>query len=161
MAVLFLLLGSNVPSKRKLLEKAELLLSDSLGKIDERSVFYETEPWGFKSEENFYNRVLRIQTTLSPSRCMEECLKTEQQLGRIRILGGYETRSIDIDILFYDDRIIDVKGLQVPHPRIHLRRFALEPLDEIAPQLIHPVLKKTIHELLLECNDSCWVNKLE
>jgi 2-amino-4-hydroxy-6-hydroxymethyldihydropteridine diphosphokinase len=161
MAVVFIMLGSNVPSKKKLLEKAESFLNDSLGKINEKSVLYETEPWGFKAEENFYNRVIRIQTALSPSACMKECLRIELLLGRIRSRNRYETRSIDIDILFYDDRIILEQGLQVPHPRMHLRRFVLEPLDEIAPLFVHPVLKKTVHELLQECQDSCYVKRLE
>ncbi|MBN1951211.1 MAG: 2-amino-4-hydroxy-6-hydroxymethyldihydropteridine diphosphokinase [Bacteroidales bacterium] len=160
MALIVLLLGSNVPDKNVKLKKAEEALAERLGPSISRSELYETEPWGFKASETFLNRVLAIESALLPEEILEVCLNIEKSLGRIRKKPGYETREIDIDILLYGDLILETRDLILPHPRLHLRRFVLEPLNELVPELVHPLLKKSISALLSECRDTCWVRKL-
>ena len=123
---------------------------------------YESEPWGFDSQTWFLNIALRGDTSLDPKALLKELLLIEKELGRIRIPGstGYESREIDIDIVFYSDFIIDTPDLVVPHPRMAQRLFVLVPLCEIAPAFIHPVLGKSIRLLLSECDDTSRVNRL-
>ena len=107
---------------------------------------------------DFFNQVAQVKTSLSAEKLLSLLLQLEKDLGRERRdTGGYASRTIDIDILFFNDEIIKKEGLQVPHPRLPLRRFALRPLCEIAPDLMHPVLKKTVRELLRECPDTSEV----
>lgn len=160
MARLILILGSNAKDKQLQIEETEAMIAGMLGEIKISSSVYETEPWGFESDATFYNRVLEVSTDYSPEEAMGICLQIEEKRGRKRSGIRYESRLIDIDILFYDDLIIKLSGLTIPHPRLHLRRFVLEPLCEIIPGYIHPVLHKNIDCLLKECDDRCWVKKL-
>jgi 2-amino-4-hydroxy-6-hydroxymethyldihydropteridine diphosphokinase len=114
---------------------------------------YETGPWGFKSGKKFLNRVLGVETVLNPSDLLERILKIESDLGRIRSGKGYSSRIIDIDILFFGDEIINEGSIVIPHPHLHERKFVLVPLNDIAPEFVHPVLKKTVEELLSLCTD--------
>ena len=160
MARLVLILGSNANDKRVQIEETEAAIAEMLGEITVCSSLYETEPWGFESDATFYNQVIVVNTGYSPAESMNICLQIEEKRGRKRSGKKYESRLIDIDILFYDDLIIELTGLTIPHPRLHLRKFVLEPLCEIIPDYIHPVLYKNIDSLLKECDDRCWVKKL-
>jgi 2-amino-4-hydroxy-6-hydroxymethyldihydropteridine diphosphokinase len=153
MVKLYLLLGGNIGDKQAVFSDARVRLGERLGKITSQSAVYETEPWGFESDDLFWNQVLEITTELSPEAVLSETQQTELELGRIRKANQYDSRIIDIDILFYGQQIIDQEKLTVPHPRLQERKFALIPLNEIAPELVHPVLLKNIGQLLDECTD--------
>ncbi len=149
----YLLLGSNLGDREKFLEEAILLLSEKAGKIISWSSVYETEPWGFETQNSFLNRVILVQTDLMPEELLHVILEIERVMGRKRVKEGYDSRIIDIDILFYDDLISHTDDLTIPHPRMHLRRFTLIPMEEIAPDFMHPLLRKTMSELLKDCED--------
>lgn len=158
---IIILLGSNQGNSKDLIIKAELLLQAQLGKCIKASSVYESEAWGFESETNFLNRVLVIETKLKPYEILGISLDIENELGRKRNTKEYSSRTMDIDLLFYDDQIIEENDLEIPHPRLHLRRFTLAPLAEILPDFIHPKIKKTIRELLDSCTDNSNINKLD
>lgn len=156
-------MGSNRGNKALLLEKAvERLNSISLKPVISSSLF-ESEPWGFNAVEWFLNMAVLIETNLSPEELIYQILNIEKELGRVRgsIKEGYESREIDIDILLYDNLVIDSDFLTIPHPRMHLRKFVLEPLMEIASNIEHPVFCKTIKELCKICPDKSIVKKKE
>lgn len=157
-----LLLGSNLGDKVKILKEARNEISSRIGKITRCSSLYTTEPWGFLSDDDFINQVVVVHSLLSPQEALEEALAIESLLGRVRksSISRYTSRAIDIDILFCDHLIIDTPELQIPHPRLTERRFVLEPLNEILPNFIHPILYKTITECLNECPDKCKVTLL-
>ena len=161
MAKLYLLLGGNLGDKETIFSDVKRLLKEKVGEITARSDIYETEPWGFESEDMFWNQALEISTSLSPLEVLRETQQTETELGRIRKSDRYDSRMIDIDMLFYDNQIIELENLTVPHPRILERKFVLMPLAEIAPTFIHPIFKKTIGQLLLECTDNLRVEKIK
>lgn len=160
MTMLYLLLGGNLGDKKKIFTEARELLGQRIGKMISFSSVYETEPWGFQANELFWNQVLKIETELSPEDVLRKIQQIEQDLGRIRKENRYDSRIIDIDILFYSDQIIEQEDLIVPHPRIQERKFTLVPLNEIAPDLVHPVFKKSIRHLLEECTDLLNVIKV-
>lgn len=149
----YLLLGSNSGDRAGFIEKAITLISEKAGVVINRSPLFETEPWGFNDPVPFLNMVLVINTDFIPETLLHECLMIEETLGRRRSGDGYSSRTIDIDILFYDNLVIEKKDLVIPHPRLHLRKFTLVPLASVAPDFIHPVLHKTVTRLLAECND--------
>jgi 2-amino-4-hydroxy-6-hydroxymethyldihydropteridine diphosphokinase len=156
----YLSLGSNLGNRKGYIEKAEKLLLSETGNIKSKSALFETEPWGFHHPANFYNRVLLLETRLTPEELLSQCLSVERQLGRERHKNKYEARTIDIDILFYGDEIINREGLKIPHPNLHLRRFILLPFCEIAPERVHPILHKTMERILEECRDNGKVIRL-
>ncbi|MDR2424696.1 MAG: 2-amino-4-hydroxy-6-hydroxymethyldihydropteridine diphosphokinase [Prevotellaceae bacterium] len=144
----YLLAGSNKGNKRGFLEIAEQSLSRLLGQLIKKSAIYESEPWGFEADERFVNQALLFETLLQPSETLKVIAEIERRNGRIRPSGGgYASRTLDIDILFYDNLILNTPDLQIPHPLLHLRAFALIPLCEIAPTLVHPVLNCTIEAI--------------
>lgn len=161
MGKLYLLLGGNLGDKQKIFSDARARIKQQVGEITEQSGVYETEPWGFVSVDLFWNQVLEISTLLSPEEVLRETQQTEHEMGRVRKASQYDSRIIDIDILFYGDKIIAEEKLIIPHPRIQERKFALVPLNEIAPGLIHPVLQKSIGQLLDECADTLKVTKIK
>lgn len=129
--------------------------------IKNKSAVYKSKAWGFESENIFYNQALILETNNNPQVVLKDLLEIETKLGRTRsATSAYEDRTIDIDIMFYDSKIINDKNLVVPHPRLHLRNFCLVPLMEIMPDFVHPVLKKSIRILSLESNDIGLVSKL-
>lgn len=152
MSVAYLSLGSNLGDRLRLIQEAVAALTVEAGPVTALSSFYETEPWGFSSPHRFLNIALALETTLSPRELLDVARRIEQKLGRTRKSsdGGYSDRTIDIDLLMVDDAVVDTPELSLPHPRLHLRRFVLEPLCEIAPSLYHPILKKTIAQLFSE-----------
>lgn len=153
----FLLLGANLGERESTLKQAVELISDQISPITAQSQLYETAPWGVIDQPAFLNQVIQIETELSPMKVLERTLKIEKQLGRERRLR-WGARVIDIDILYYADLVLEDTELQLPHPRLHERRFTLVPLTEIAADFIHPVLRKTNRALLNECMDASLVN---
>jgi 2-amino-4-hydroxy-6-hydroxymethyldihydropteridine diphosphokinase len=157
---LYILLGGNLGDKRKVFSEARGRLLELLGETTAQSAIYETEPWGFESENMFWNQALEISTNLSPEEVLNKTQQIEFELGRTRNSNQYNSRIIDIDILFYDDQIISLENLIIPHPRLQERKFALVPLCEIAPKLIHPVYEKSIRQLMEECTDTLRVEEV-
>jgi 2-amino-4-hydroxy-6-hydroxymethyldihydropteridine diphosphokinase len=161
MAKAYLLLGGNIGNRDIYLTIAREKVSQLIGEIERTSSVYETEPWGFKDEKPFLNQVMISLTTMKPREIMNIIRNIEESLGRVRgIKDHYTARTIDIDILFYDNMVINDHDLVIPHPRIHERRFVLQPLVEIEPGLMHPVLNKTIAVLNDECADKLQVRRL-
>jgi len=154
----YLLIGGNMGNRLEYLSRAKENISKKCGSVLQESSIYETAAWGMEDQEAFLNQVLKIEASLTPEQLLKTILQIEEDLGRKRDLK-YGPRTIDIDILFFNDEMIDQQGLKIPHPQMQNRRFVLVPLNEIAPQKIHPVLKKTITQLLAECPDSLTVNK--
>ena len=155
----YLLIGGNMGDRMMYLTKAKKEIEKQCGQIVQQSSVYETAAWGMEEQAAFLNQVLEIETQLSPQQLLKAILTIEETLGRKRNIK-YGPRLIDIDILLFGDAIIDVHGLKVPHPQMQHRRFVLEPLNEIAPEKIHPVLQKTIAQLLSACTDPLTVNKI-
>lgn len=149
----YISLGSNIGNRLEYLQRAVEAISWQVGRVQAISKVYETSAWGFQGA-SFLNACIVVKTQLVPDIVIEKLLSIEQQLGRIRTQGkGYQSRPIDIDILFFDQEIISTKKLQIPHPHIQDRKFVLQPLADIAPELLHPMLGKTISKLLKETND--------
>lgn len=153
MHTVYLSTGSNLGNRETLLIQAEEAITEWVGPIDARSSIVETAPWGKTDQPHFLNRVLQVKTRLPPIQLMEMLLQIEQDMGRSRA-EKWGPRTIDIDVLFYDSRIINEPGLYVPHPHMHERAFVLKPLNEIAPDFIHPVLQKSIAGLLNDLNNA-------
>lgn len=145
----YLSLGTNLGNKEENLRAAMELIEEQIGDIVSQSALYASEPWGFASENSFLNNVVAVKTTMTPEEILETTQHIERTLGRTRksVNGQYTDRLIDIDILFYDEEVTNTSRLTLPHPLLHRRLFVLEPLNQIAPTLIHPVLKKDISTL--------------
>ena len=154
---LFLITGGNIGDRKKNLETAAVLIKRRVGKITKLSKIYETEAWGNRDQPAFYNQVLVIESKLSAREILTAILKIEEEMGRKRTVKN-AARIIDIDILFFNEDIVNEQNLVIPHPEIGNRRFVLSPLNEIAPQMFHPVLKKTIRQLLSESKDQLKVS---
>lgn len=157
MNLIYLSLGSNLGQREQFLQEALKLIQNRIGGIESVSRYYESEAWGFSSENSFYNCCLSLQTTIEPLPLMDLLLEIEQEMGRLRQGMGYSDRLIDIDMLFYGDRQLDHPRLTLPHPSMGDRRFVLAPLTEIAPLLIHPVAGISITKMLQECADESEV----
>lgn len=159
-----LLLGTNLGDKSVNLLEVQTLLGENVCRITQKSSVYRTPPWGFESSHDFLNQVLVVETELDPLVLLEKLQEIEQIMGRLRIAKnntqGYQDRLMDIDILFYGEQVINVEGLIIPHPHISKRRFTLEPLNEIMPEFVHPVLLQNIKTLLLHCPDTGDVFKI-
>ncbi len=160
----YLVLGSNMGNRMQNLLLAKNFIINKIGKIINESKIYETEPWKMPDEETwFLNQVVCVQTDLLPDELLKTIKEYEAQNGRQDMPNRktYESRVIDIDILFYEDEIINTEVLTIPHPLLHSRRFVLLPLNDIAPDLVHPVMNKTIAELLESCPDNAEVRRFE
>ena len=147
MARVFVAVGSNLGNREKTLRQGQLKLSQVQGiRFVRASSVFETDPVGGESHDKYLNAVWEIETELSPRSLLEKLLSVEQNFGRKRTVRN-APRTLDLDILFYDQRIIEEPGLSIPHPRLQERTFVLEPLQELAPEWKHPKLKKTVQEL--------------
>lgn len=143
-----LLIGGNQGDRVGLLKQACDMIGQQIGDIVQLSSIYESEAWGFEAEQSFLNQAVVVETRLEPHEVLGKALFIETQLGRVRSGNGYSSRTMDIDILFVDNKCIDTPDLIVPHPRIHQRNFVLVPLCEIMPDYVHPILQKTMSNLL-------------
>lgn len=161
MEEVLLSLGSNMGDRAEPLRKALSMIGERVGEVTAVSGIYETDPWGFSADTSFYNMVAAVKTRLEPLEFLAGILAIEALLGRVRNAGAdsYTSRPIDIDILFFGDRIVDTSGLIIPHPRLQQRRFVLVPLNEIAPEKIHPLSGKKVLTLLDECGDDSSVQR--
>lgn len=156
----YLLLGGNMGDRLSIIAKAITLIQASCGRVVEKSSLFESAPWGFEDKNQFINQVIMIETAMPAKDLLQNLLDIELSLGRVRNnAANYSSRHIDIDILFFNDAVINEQNLIIPHPLLQERKFTLLPLNEIASDIIHPVFKKTIHELLNVCNDNLEVSK--
>lgn len=159
MFITYLLLGSNLGDSKQYISDALIVIAQRIGRLDSASSLFQTESWGNPDQPDFINQVVCVHTNLGSSELLKAILKIESELGRER-LEKWGSRTIDIDILLFDNQVINTPDLVVPHPRMHERRFTLEPLNEIASDIIHPVFNKTINELLDDLSDKLFVKKL-
>ncbi|WP_242920379.1 2-amino-4-hydroxy-6-hydroxymethyldihydropteridine diphosphokinase [Pontibacter liquoris] len=156
MPKLYLLLGGNLGNRTLYLQQARESIAAQVGPIKQSSQLYQTAAWGKTDQPAFLNQVLEVDTALTPEQVLQSINRIEHELGRER-QEHWGARVIDIDILFYDELVLQTQRLTIPHPQLHLRRFTLLPLAEIAPELVHPVLGKSIRSLLEACPDQLEV----
>lgn len=152
----YLLLGSNLGDRKLMLKNAAVVISQKIGVIESYSSIYETLAWGIEDQPAFLNQVIKVETSLHPQKLLTTINGIEKELGRVRHQKWGE-RLIDIDILYYNEDIIETENLVIPHPEIINRRFTLIPLAEIAPNYIHPIIKKNQSALLEICPDKLEV----
>lgn len=155
----FLLIGGNIGDRLKFLEEAIELVDLTCGDILQRSAVYETAAWGKTDQAPFLNQALLLHTSSTAQELISNILVVEEIMGRHRT-EKFGPRVIDIDILFFNEEIIKEPNLTIPHPELQNRRFVLVPLQEIAPGFVHPVLQKTVEQLLEECPDKLAVSLL-
>lgn len=154
----YLLIGGNVGDRAANLQTALRRIAETCGTITTTSSLYETAAWGNTNQPSFYNQAVVVTTPLSPEGLMDQLLDIELEMGRIRT-QKYGPRTIDLDILMIDDLVLNTEKLTIPHPQMHNRRFALLPLIEVAPTLIHPLFDQSIEVLLQNCPDTLDVQK--
>jgi 2-amino-4-hydroxy-6-hydroxymethyldihydropteridine diphosphokinase len=155
----YLLIGGNLGDRLAFLERANKLIEQKCGSIAKISSIFETCPWGLTQQPSFYNQAIEVHTQFTPEILMRALLSIEELIGRKRSIK-MGPRVIDIDILLYNTDIIQTPFVTIPHLHLTERRFALTPLAEIAPNVIHPVKNKTVKQLLAECTDTLDVNKI-
>ncbi|GHT23680.1 2-amino-4-hydroxy-6-hydroxymethyldihydropteridine diphosphokinase [Bacteroidia bacterium] len=160
MESVFLLLGSNLGDKQAFLRQSVALLDVLPNRVLRVSSLYQSEPWGFEHTEQFLNQAVEMQTPLEPAELLQQIHTIEYSLGRTRVAGLYIARTIDIDILLFGDRIIRTPDLTIPHPRMAERMFVLQPLAELFPDGVHPVLQLTVEQLRAQCKDRLQVRKI-
>ena len=149
----YLLIGGNMGDRLANLANAKDAIQEQVGVIKNISAIYETAAWGLEEQPSFLNQALLLETDFEALDLLNRLLKIEIQMGRIRNLP-LGPRTIDLDIIFFNDQIIESDKLTIPHPQMQKRNFVLTPLNEIAPELIHPIFNKTINQLLIECTDT-------
>jgi 2-amino-4-hydroxy-6-hydroxymethyldihydropteridine diphosphokinase len=157
MGKVFLSLGTNLGNRKAFLEQSIMLVRNRIGSVLKTSSIYQSEPWGFKTRNLFLNQVIMVVSTLSPVEVLKEIQIIEKEMGRVKSSADYEPRIIDIDILFYDELILNETDLIIPHPHIQSRNFVLLPMIEISPDFVHPVLKKDLLCLFSDCSDTHFV----
>ena len=153
MNTVYIQLGSNIGERESFIAKSMEQIEENIGEIITESSIFETTPWENENQNNFLNSVIKIKTTFDAFKVLKKSQEIENNLGRVRE-EKWGKRTIDIDILFYNNEIINTTKLNIPHPLIQKRKFVLVPLSEIAPNYIHPILKKNISTLLSECKDN-------
>lgn len=158
MNTVYLLLGSNMGDSEQMLSVATNMIEKNIGKLTTSSAIYRTAAWGKEDQPDFLNQIIIVSSSLSSSTLVKEIFVIEKEMGRVRTTKN-AARVIDIDMLFFNDEIIQTENLTVPHKQIQNRKFVLVPLAEIAPDFIHPILKKSSSELLSICSDKLNVQK--
>ncbi|MGX5816965.1 2-amino-4-hydroxy-6-hydroxymethyldihydropteridine diphosphokinase [Chitinophaga lutea] len=153
-----LLIGGNMGDRVRHLQEAVALIGRKAGKVTMESALYETAPWGGVDQPDYLNQALKIETPLQAPALLELLLSIEREIGRIR-RTKWGARVIDIDLLFYNNEVITLPQLKIPHPQLQNRRFVLEPLNEIVPGWMHPILQLTVAQLLEACPDPLPVHK--
>jgi len=156
-SITYLMLGGNVGDRLDYLHRSIELLRHNVGRVIAMSAVYESEPWGFEDTRWFLNQVVVLETSLHPFALLESIQQIEQTLGRKRTHDGYQSRTMDIDILLYDNIVINTPELVIPHPRMAERMFVLQPMVELASNLRHPVLHHTMEYLKEHCSDTMQV----
>jgi 2-amino-4-hydroxy-6-hydroxymethyldihydropteridine diphosphokinase len=154
---IYLVIGGNLGDREFYLSNGLSQIAAQIGTVEKVSAVYETASWGNTGLNPFLNQVVYVRSALSARAALEACLQIEQRMGRVRD-EKWGSRTIDIDLLFFNDEIIREEHLTIPHPYLHQRRFVLLPLYEIAPTYRHPVLNLTIGELLENCTDTLPVS---
>lgn len=163
MSDLYLSIGGNLGNRTKNLFECIKHIQEQIGDIVKTSSIYESESWGFTHPRNFYNQALQVKTNLNANTILQKIQVIETHLGRIRsekMTQSYEGRTIDIDILLFDNLVRHKKSLHIPHPHMQNRNFVMIPMVEIAENLIHPILGKTMKELLAECPDKGKIQRI-
>ncbi len=155
-----LCLGSNLGNRLTILNSAIQEIKKKIGKPVLKSSFYVTESWGKAGEPDYINMVLVLETDFSARMLLQKCLAIEQKAGRVR-LDKYGSRTLDIDIIDYNGEVITEDDLEIPHPRMHLRKFVLLPLEEIWPDFIHPILNISVLQMLDKIDDKLFVKKID
>ena len=158
MQLVYFLLGSNLGDRNKYLKEASQLLEQTVGRKTRSSSVYETQSWGVANLPDYLNQVIEMETNLLPEFILEKTQAIEEKLHRQRT-NKWQSRTIDIDILFYDKVTLNLPKLKIPHPELQNRMFTLAPLDELIPDFVHPILKKTVHQLKQEVNDGLLAKK--
>lgn len=156
-----LLLGSNLGNSLGILQKAVEMINERVGEVIKKSSIYQSKPWGFEHDNNFLNQIILINTEKGAEKLLELILEIEHDLGRIREGKSYKARTIDIDIIYYNEKVLNLENLKIPHPLLQERMFTLAPLVEILPHFIHPVFKESNLELLKKCPDNSEVTKIQ
>lgn len=157
---IYLVIGGNMGDRELFLSKSLAEIAAYIGEIVQLSAVYETASWGNTDQRAFLNQVVYVKSALSAKEVLVTCLQIEQRMGRVRE-EKWGSRTIDIDLLFFNHELIEEEDLKIPHPFLHQRRFVLVPMNEIASTLSHPVLHKTIRELLHDCEDTLPVIRYE
>ncbi|HET7899374.1 MAG TPA: 2-amino-4-hydroxy-6-hydroxymethyldihydropteridine diphosphokinase [Flavisolibacter sp.] len=155
----YLLIGGNMGDRKGFLETARQEIANNCGPLLQQSSLYETAAWGLQEQNAFLNQALCVETSRAAEGLLQTLLHIETVIGRTRDVK-YGPRVIDIDLLFFNDAVIHLSNLVIPHPQLQNRRFVLVPMDEIAPHLVHPIFGKTISQLLAECPDTLDVQKI-
>ncbi len=158
--IVYLLTGSNIGDRLAFLQQAEKEIANKIGIIQAKSSYYESQAWGNTDQENFWNQCLEVNTSLSVEEVLSGVLATEKEMGRNRE-GEWQAREIDIDILFYGEKIIKTENLEVPHKHFHERNFAIIPMMEVNGDYVHPVLQLPVEELFFDCEDPLEVYILD
>jgi len=156
----FLGIGGNIGDKRENFKKVHQLINERLGHIVDSSSVYETPPWGFHSEDPFWNQVLIIETKLEAEEILWRINEIDEVFGRERDKEGYSSRKMDVDILYFNDEYYETPSLIIPHPKIPERKFVLVPLTEIAPDYKHPLRRLTNLQMLENCRDKSLIKKI-
>jgi 2-amino-4-hydroxy-6-hydroxymethyldihydropteridine diphosphokinase len=154
----YLLIGGNMGDRLANLKEAITLINEGAGSIEQASAIYETAPWGNTQQLPFLNQALLLSTSYDPASFMTVLLNIETKMGRIRSIP-MGPRTMDIDIIYFNNEIIETAQLSIPHPQLHKRNFVLIPLVEIAPNFVHPILNKSNSTLLAQCEDESLVHK--
>ena len=152
--ITYLSLGGNLGNTIEIFQNSREILTKKVGKITQISSLYQTAAWGPIPQNDFINQVIEVETKLSAPKLMDILLEIELQQGRVR-QERWGPRTLDLDIIFFGEQLISTENLEIPHPRMEDRKFVLIPMVEINPNLIHPISRKSIRQILLECKDEC------